>query len=87
MDRLIDRYQRRFPCPARSVVGERTDPVRGLIERSGARGIVFFFQKFCTPHLADYPALREDLKASEIPMLLVEMEESRHKRGPAHDPS
>ena len=81
MDRLIDRYQRRFPCPARSVVGERTDPIRGLIERSGARGIVFFFQKFCTPHLADYPALREDLKTSEIPMLLVEMEETGINEG------
>jgi benzoyl-CoA reductase/2-hydroxyglutaryl-CoA dehydratase subunit BcrC/BadD/HgdB len=81
MDRLIDRYQRRFPCPARSVVGERTDPIRGLIERSGARGVVFLFQKFCTPHLADYPALREDLKPTGIPTLLIEMEETGINEG------
>jgi benzoyl-CoA reductase subunit C len=80
-DRLIDRYRRRFPCPARSVVGERTEPVRGLIERSGARGVVFFFQKFCTPHLADYPALTEDLKAADVPVLFVEMEETGINEG------
>jgi len=81
MDRLIDRYMRRFPCPARSVVGDRTEPIRRLIERSGARGIVFFFQKFCTPHLADYPALREDLKDTGLPTLFVEMEETGINEG------
>ncbi|MBN2223363.1 MAG: 2-hydroxyacyl-CoA dehydratase [Deltaproteobacteria bacterium] len=81
MDRLIDRYQRRFPCPARSVVGERTGPIKRLIERSGARGVVFIFQKFCTPHLADYPALSEDLKGADIPVLLVEMEETGINEG------
>ncbi len=81
MDRLIDRYQRRFPCPARSVVGDRHAPVRKLIERAGAKGVVFFFQKFCTPHLADYPALCEDLKGAGIPVLLVEIEESGINEG------
>ena len=81
MDRLIDRYQRRFPCPARSTVGERTDPVKGLVERSGARGVIFLFQKFCTPHLADYPALAaEDFKVYRS-MLLVEMDESGNIEG------
>lgn len=80
-DRLIDRYQRRFPCPARSVVGERTAPVRGLIERSGAKGVIFLFQKFCTPHLADYPALAEELKAAGVPLLLIEMEETGINEG------
>jgi benzoyl-CoA reductase/2-hydroxyglutaryl-CoA dehydratase subunit BcrC/BadD/HgdB len=81
LDRLIDRYQRRFPCPARSVVGERTEPVFDLIERSGAQGVIFAFQKFCTPHLADYPALWEELKAAGIPVLAVEMEETGINEG------
>ena len=81
MDRLIDRYQRRFPCPARSVVGDRIGPIRELVERSGARGVVFFFQKYCTPHLADYPTLAEGLKGAGTPVLLVEMEETGINEG------
>jgi benzoyl-CoA reductase/2-hydroxyglutaryl-CoA dehydratase subunit BcrC/BadD/HgdB len=81
MDRLIDRYQRRFPCPARSVVGDRNTPIRKLIERSGASGVVFFFQKFCTPHLADYPALSEELKGAGIPVVALEMEETGINEG------
>ena len=40
---------------------------RGLLERSGARGVVFLLQKFCTPHLADHPILVRALKERGIP--------------------
>jgi benzoyl-CoA reductase subunit C len=76
MERIIDRYMRRFPCPARSVVDERASRVRTLVERSGARGVIFLLQKFCTPHLADYPAMAEELRNLDVPVLLVEMDES-----------
>ena len=76
MERLIDRYIQRFPCPARSTVGDRVPQVRKLVEKSGARGVIFLFQKFCTPHLADYPALAAELKNDGIPVLLIEMDES-----------
>ena len=81
MERLIDRYMRRFPCPARSIVGDRVARVKGLIERSGAVGVIFLFQKFCTPHLADYPALTEELKKYGVPALLVEMDETGSTEG------
>jgi benzoyl-CoA reductase/2-hydroxyglutaryl-CoA dehydratase subunit BcrC/BadD/HgdB len=81
MERLIARYMRRFPCPARSIVGDRITRVKGLIERSGAAGVIFLFQKFCTPHLADYPALAEELKKDGIPVLLVEMDETGSTEG------
>jgi benzoyl-CoA reductase/2-hydroxyglutaryl-CoA dehydratase subunit BcrC/BadD/HgdB len=81
MDRLIDRYIQRFPCPARSTVQERVPQVRALLEKSGARGAIFLFQKFCTPHLADYPALAAELKNAGIPVLLVEMDESGNIEG------
>ncbi len=76
MERLIDRYMHRFPCPARSIVGDRVARLRELIERSGAKGVIFLFQKFCTPHLADYPALAGELKKDGVPVLLVEMDET-----------
>jgi benzoyl-CoA reductase/2-hydroxyglutaryl-CoA dehydratase subunit BcrC/BadD/HgdB len=81
MDRLIDRYMRRFPCPARSTVEERVPRVKELVEKSGAGGVIFLFQKFCTPHLADYPALAAELKNEGIPVLLVEMDESGNIEG------
>jgi benzoyl-CoA reductase/2-hydroxyglutaryl-CoA dehydratase subunit BcrC/BadD/HgdB len=81
LNRLIDRYMRRFPCPARSTVEERVPMVKELVGKSGARGVIFLFQKFCTPHLADYPALAAELKNEGIPVLLVEMDESGNIEG------
>ena len=57
IEQLIDRYMNRLPCPARSRATDRAVLLIRLIERSRARGVVFLFQKFCTPHLADHPFL------------------------------
>ena len=81
MERLIDRYIRRFPCPARSTVEDRVPQVRELVEKSGAKGVIFLLQKFCTPHLADYPALASELKNNNLPVLLIEMDESGNIEG------
>lgn len=76
MDRLVDRYKNRFPCPSRARATERIPVIMELIKRSGARGVVFLFQKFCTPHLADYPIVMEGLRENNIPSILIEMEET-----------
>jgi len=81
MERLIDRYIRRFPCPSRSTIQDRVPRVRELVKESGARGVIFLFQKFCTPHLADYPAMAAELKNDGIPVLSVEMDESGNIEG------
>jgi benzoyl-CoA reductase/2-hydroxyglutaryl-CoA dehydratase subunit BcrC/BadD/HgdB len=81
MGRLIDRYMHHFPCPSRSNVNDRIVSFMPLAERSGAKGVIFLFQKFCTPHLADYPALSGELKKMGIPSLLVEMDESGNIEG------
>lgn len=74
--RLIDRYMKRFPCPSRARAKERAPLLIDLVKRSGAKGILFLFEKFCTPHLADYPILREELIKENIPSIVVEMEET-----------
>jgi benzoyl-CoA reductase/2-hydroxyglutaryl-CoA dehydratase subunit BcrC/BadD/HgdB len=76
LDRLMDRYLHRFPCPARARAKERVPLLVDLIRRSGAWGVVFIFQKFCTPHLADYPVLSEELKKAGVSCILLEMEET-----------
>jgi benzoyl-CoA reductase/2-hydroxyglutaryl-CoA dehydratase subunit BcrC/BadD/HgdB len=76
MDRLIDRYMSRFPCPARSRVENRVIRILDLARASGARCVIFMLQKYCTPHLADYPTLSEALKKNGFQSLLIEMDES-----------
>ena len=73
---LIDRYMNRFPCPARSRAEDRAPLLLDLVERSGAEGVIFLFQKFCTPHLADHPYLVAALKEAGVPSVFVEMEET-----------
>ena len=79
--RLIDRYMRRFPCPARSNVDERAVRVRALAVDAGARGVIFILQKFCTPHLSDLPALTAELQLNGLPTLLVELDEGGGNEG------
>ena len=81
VDRLIDRYMHRFPCPSRSNIEDRVPRIKELVERSGAKGVIFLFQKFCTPHLADYPALSEALRNDGIAVLPIEMDESGNIEG------
>jgi benzoyl-CoA reductase/2-hydroxyglutaryl-CoA dehydratase subunit BcrC/BadD/HgdB len=76
LDFLISRYNRRFPCPARSRARERFVLLKDLMERSGAKGVLFLIQKFCTPHLADYPLLSEAFNREGLPYMLLEIEDS-----------
>ena len=76
IERLIDRYMNRSPCPARSRATDRAALLARLVERSQARAVVFVFQKFCTPHLADHPFLVADLKKRGIPNTMTETDET-----------
>lgn len=75
-ERLIDRTMNHFPCPTRSSAEDRIGKILDLMNRSGAHAVIFLFQKFCTPHLGDYPYLSERLRTMKIPSIMVEMEES-----------
>ncbi len=76
VDRLVDRYINRFPCPARARATDRSDRLLALAKDSGAKAVVFIVQKFCTPHLADYPTLSEVLKRNGLASILIEMDET-----------
>lgn len=81
LDQLIDRYMHRFPCPSRARAVDRAPLIVELIKRSGSRGVVFLFQKFCTPHLADHPIITESLRRENIPSIMIEMEETGINEG------
>ncbi|HPJ94321.1 MAG TPA: 2-hydroxyacyl-CoA dehydratase family protein [Deltaproteobacteria bacterium] len=74
LDCIIDRYSCRFPCPARTRAIERVPLLMDLAQRSGARGIAFIFQKFCTPHLSDFPILKEELGKAGMPNFHIELD-------------
>jgi benzoyl-CoA reductase/2-hydroxyglutaryl-CoA dehydratase subunit BcrC/BadD/HgdB len=67
---------KRFPCPSRSNPGERVPRLLDLIRASRAKGVIFLFQKFCTPHLADHPKVSQALKDAGIQSILIEMDEN-----------
>lgn len=76
VDRLFYRHCTRRPCPSRSLAVDRSRVLADLAARSSAKGVVFMVQKFCTPHLADYPILSDELKQQGLPSLLLEVDET-----------
>ena len=81
--RLINRYMQRMPCPARARAEDRFPVLMDLMDRSGATGLIFVLQKFCTPHLSDFPSLADAFKEKGLPALLLEMDESWEPGGQA----
>jgi len=72
---LAERYMGRTPCPTRDAAAARSQRLAALIDTSGAGSVLFLVQKFCDPHLADIPLLREFLDGRGIPSLILELEE------------
>ncbi|MBW1984972.1 MAG: 2-hydroxyacyl-CoA dehydratase [Deltaproteobacteria bacterium] len=81
MERIIDRHFSRLPCPARSRAVERAHLLMGLTRQSGAKGLIFLFQKFCTPHLADYPVIKDMLDQQGLQSIMLEMDETGAMEG------
>jgi len=75
MERLMDRIMKRSGCPSRSHPRDRVPVLGDLIRASGARGVVFLFQKFCSPHLADHPRVAGALREAGVPSIALEMDE------------
>ncbi len=76
VDRLVNRYMQRLPCPSRSRAEDRTASMLEVMEKSGAKGLILILQKFCTPHLSDYPSLSDAFRKKGLPVLCLEMDES-----------
>jgi benzoyl-CoA reductase/2-hydroxyglutaryl-CoA dehydratase subunit BcrC/BadD/HgdB len=77
-ERLVERYWAAPPCPTRSADQPgRMRYLAGLLERSGARGVIVHTVKFCEPELFDVPAIRAELAARRVPVLLLETELER----------
>jgi benzoyl-CoA reductase/2-hydroxyglutaryl-CoA dehydratase subunit BcrC/BadD/HgdB len=76
---LADRILARLPTPTKLHPDRRRDKhLADLVTQKAADGVIFTRQAFCDPHGFDYARLREALKESDIPHLLMELEQTPH---------
>ncbi len=81
---LLARYWAAPPCSTRSAdPAERVRHLTGLLERSGARGVILHLVKFCEPELFDVPLLRRAFADRGVPVLYLEGELERELSGQA----
>ncbi len=73
---IAERYRERVVCPAKHRgLTERADNLVRLVREKRARGVIFFFLKFCDPHAFDYPYLKESLDKAGIVSMVIEVED------------
>ena len=76
MTAVADRLFNRTLCPCKHADSRpRLGYFLDRVKSSGAQGVIFFLLKFCEPHAFDYPYLKNALDESNIPSLLLEIEQ------------
>ncbi len=80
---LAKRMWERVNCPAKhQCIEDRFQRLVRQVMDSGAKGVVFYLQSFCEPHLFDLPYLRQRLQEElEVPSLVLESELQSFSRG------
>lgn len=75
LEALAEGYFAMPPCTTKdSPVSERLDYLLEKIDRTGAKGVIFYMVKFCEPELFDVPQLVEELKKRGFPTLIIDTE-------------
>lgn len=67
-------YLDRPPCSSRADFPARKEYILKTISAFDVNAVVFMHQKFCEPHLADHPFLKEVLTEKRIPQVQLELE-------------
>lgn len=79
---IAGRYMDRPVCPAKHAgIFTRGENLLKMIKEKNARGVVFFFLKFCDPHAFDYPYMKEFLDREGIPNMILEVEDQLPSEG------
>ena len=75
LQQLADSYFKMPPCSTRgSSIAKRREYLFRLIDKTGAKGVLFNVVKFCEPEWFDVPNLMEELKTRGIPSLVLDTE-------------
>ncbi|MGZ6210308.1 MAG: 2-hydroxyacyl-CoA dehydratase subunit D [Syntrophales bacterium] len=79
---IAERYIKRPVCPAKHAgIFTRGENLLRIAKEKDARGVVFFFLKFCDPHAFDYPYMKEFLDREGIPSMMLEAEDQLPSEG------
>ncbi len=72
---IAQKYFNMPPCSTRgSNISDRARHIVNMVEKSGAKGVIFNIVKFCEPELFDVPNLQSVLKEKGIPSLVLDTE-------------
>ncbi len=74
LERLASWYMARPPCASRADFPSRRRFLLDTLDAFEITAVVFAHQKFCDPHLSDYPFLKKVLEEAGVPSLHLEME-------------
>jgi benzoyl-CoA reductase/2-hydroxyglutaryl-CoA dehydratase subunit BcrC/BadD/HgdB len=77
---IAERYILRALCARMSDTDDRVERLLGLIEESGAQGLIYYSVKFCDPHMLDWAPISEALHVRGIPALRCETDYSQSER-------
>jgi benzoyl-CoA reductase/2-hydroxyglutaryl-CoA dehydratase subunit BcrC/BadD/HgdB len=76
IDGLTNRYFSSFLCPTKyRGAYAHIETLLEKAQKSGAKGVIFLFYKYCETHYFDYPDLKQALESKGIPTLLLEVED------------
>ncbi|HUH65079.1 MAG TPA: 2-hydroxyacyl-CoA dehydratase family protein [Syntrophales bacterium] len=79
---IAGRFLARPVCPAKHTgIFTRGENLLRIVREKNARGVVFFFLKFCDPHAFDYPYLKGFLDREGIPSMMFEVEDQLPSEG------
>jgi benzoyl-CoA reductase/2-hydroxyglutaryl-CoA dehydratase subunit BcrC/BadD/HgdB len=79
---IAERYVLRVPCARMNALETRINHLLELVEKSGARGVIYYGIKFCDPHLLDWAVLSKELQQRGVPALRCEADYSIVSREP-----
>jgi benzoyl-CoA reductase subunit C len=71
---LVQYYLDRPPCSSRADFPGRKDYILKTISAFDVKAVIFMHQKFCEPHLADHPFLKNVLIEKGVPHIQLELE-------------
>ncbi|MBC2715145.1 MAG: 2-hydroxyacyl-CoA dehydratase [Desulfobacteraceae bacterium] len=83
---FLDFYYQHFPCPTLLYTGDRrTTSLLGLVDKTGAKGVIFVGEKFCEYEYFEFPHLVQQLKDKGIQTLEIEIAIEDDAQTSAHD--
>ncbi|MBM3706412.1 MAG: 2-hydroxyacyl-CoA dehydratase [Actinobacteria bacterium] len=81
MGEISTAYLYKPQCMRMANLGDKIAEIKDSVEKNNIKGLIFISQKFCDNTLLFYPYLRQELAATGIPSLFLEIEHMNFSAG------